>query len=210
MAGNEDFGQEYEKILDFLSGDIELGDIHKELDSTLAFLSTSGGLVPGSHLIKLVLLIIVIKLLLNKKFGLEEIKREIREIENKLDQMVPVNAVLTTGPVVKDVTASSLVVKLLNNTETTKTVTVTVFDITECPKEVFAEENFELEPKCSDFAIFDTNLPVQYEVQFEGMQPGVYGWTATRTQAAPPPLMASNFIAANTFRHHQLVPQIDP
>lgn len=212
MFSDEELTGEFNKIVELLLQDdqLETGDFKEELNATLAALMAAGGLVPGSHLIKLGLLIIIIKLLLDKKSGLKEIKKEIMDIEEKLDQFVPVGNILTTGPVVTDVTASSLVVKILNNTGMTQTVAVTVFDITECPKEVFATETFELDPKCSDFSIFDANLPVQYEVQFEGMEPGVYAWTATRTQAAAPPLMASNFVAANTFRHQELVPQLDP
>lgn len=146
----------------------------------------------------------------NPDHGLMEIKREIKDIELKLDRIVPVSNTLTTGPVVRDVSASSLIVKVLNNTPTPKTVTATVYDITQCPKTVFASQTFtDITSKCAADFIFD-KPPVQYEVEFSGIQPGVYTWTSTRTQAQEPPLMSSNLIAANTFRHAELIPQMDP
>lgn len=142
--------------------------------------------------------------------GLEEIKRELRAIEDKLDQLVPPTAgALTTGPVVADNTASSLVVKVLNNTNTTQTITVTVYDIGTCPnpKAVFATTALTVQPLCAQAFIFP-KPPDEYEVEFSGMAPGIYAWTATRNQAQAAPLSSSGFVAANTFRHSELVPVV--
>lgn len=201
-------------LVNVLSADhkLDVGELQSAMDSLPKVLGKCGT-NSGSRslkIIKLILLLIIIKLLLNRRFGLKEIKREIREIEARLDQLIPNgNGVLTTGPVVKDVTAGSLVVKVLNNTDETQTVVVNVYDLTQCPKALYEEVDLELDPQCAESEIINDVLPVQYEVEFVGMVPGVYAWTATRTQAGPAPLTASNFIAANTFRHAELVPQFD-
>ncbi len=191
---------------------IDAGELQDAIDSLpkiLAACGISGG-SKSLKIIRLILLLIIIKLLLNRKFGLKEIKREIRAIEARLDQLIPNgNGTLTTGPVIKDVTAGSLVVKVLNNTDETQTVVVLVWDLTQCPKALYEEIDLELDPQCTESEIINDVLPLQYEVQFVGMVPGVYGWTATRTQAGPAPLEASSFIAANTFRHAELVPLIN-
>lgn len=146
-------------------------------------------------------------------FGLAEIKREIREIEEKLDRLVPPSGdgVLTTGPVVADNTASSLVVKVENVTNATITVVVTVFDIGTCPnpRTVFATTTLTIQAKCARSFIFD-KPPLEYEVQFSGPAGSFTAWTATRTQGRAAPLTASVFIASNTFRHSELFASPDP
>lgn len=155
------------------------------------------------------LLIAVLRLLTSRRFGLKEIKREIKEIEDKLDRLVPPGdgGNFTTGPVVRDVQASSLIVKVLNNSDEDHTVTVIVFDLTQCEKTQFGSVTLDVDAGCAEEHIF-TQPPVNYEVQFLGLAANVFGWTATRSQAAPSPLTASGLIAANTFRHHELVPTI--
>lgn len=155
------------------------------------------------------LLIAILKLLINRRFGLKEIKREIKELEDKLDRLVPpgdgVN--FTTGPVVRDASASSLIAKVLNNSDEDRTVAVIVFDLTACEKTEFSSVTLDVDAGCAEEHIF-TQPPVNYEVQFLGLAANVFGWTATRTQAAPSPLTASGLIAANTFRHQELAPTI--
>jgi hypothetical protein len=146
----------------------------------------------------------------DEESGLGEIKSEIEDIEKKLDSIVPTAGTLTTGPVVANVNASSLVVKVLNSTASPVTVTVNVYDIGQCPRVLFDSVTFmNIASKCSAHHTFDTP-PVQYEVQFVGIQPGVLAWTATRTQGQAAPLSSSNFIEPNTFRHSELVPATDP
>jgi hypothetical protein len=170
-----------------------------------------GGLIRGIACTKgsqeLLILIAILLILTNKRFGLKEIKAEIREIEEKLDMIVSPLGNFTTGPVIKDVTASSLIVKVLNNSNVTQSVLVIVFDLTDCEKTEFDSIELEVEPGCAEEHIFG-EPPINYEVQFLGLVANVFGWTATRTQAAPAPITASNLVAANTFRHSELSPTI--
>jgi hypothetical protein len=147
----------------------------------------------------------------NPCYGLPEIMNEIHDIECKLDRLIPgVSGSLSTGPVVTDNSAGSLVVAVLNVTNSTQTVAIKVFDIGTCPdrRTMCATTTLTLQCKCARTFIFD-RPPLLYEVEFVGTAGTFTAWTATRTQGQSAPLSSSTFLGANTFRHSELTVQTD-
>lgn len=143
----------------------------------------------------------------NEIFGLNEIKNEIRFIENAV---TPART-LTTGPVMTAVNANTLRVKVLNNTQANQTVTIKVFDLAECPKCINEIQNTvgPIPPGCAlETGNIDLNPPGksgidEYEVEISNLVPGIYVWSTAFPSSEP-----KNFIAVNTFRHADFVPQI--
>ncbi|AYO29293.1 hypothetical protein D2962_00545 [Biomaibacter acetigenes] len=107
--------------------------------------------------------------------------------------------------------ANSIVVKVLNNTNATVNVTARLFNIGTCPnpKTLVQSINLTIQSKCARSAILQ-KPPTEWEVEYIGIVPEVFVFTAARTNADNAPLSASNFIAPNTFRHSEHVPTVDP
>lgn len=149
----------------------------------------------------------------NPVSGLSDLRTEIHGVEERLDSLLPgAGGRLTTGPVVSDSRALSLLAKIQNSTTGNVAVSVTVFDAGTSPDPrtvAVSSGTAVIPPGCTKDFIFP-KPPVEYEVQFTGIQTGVYAWTSTRTEAQGAPLSASNLIAANTFRHSQLSPAVSP
>ncbi|SHM42990.1 hypothetical protein SAMN05660826_00996 [Caldanaerovirga acetigignens] len=146
------------------------------------------------------------------EFGLEEIKREIKEIEEKLDRIIPpITNVLTTGPVVADSGANSIIAKVLNNSDETVNVTVNLYNIGTCPdpKELLESVELTIESKCAKAVVLQ-KPETEWEVQYVGIKPEVFVFTAARTNGSEAPISASNLLPANTFRHSEHVPTTDP
>lgn len=80
-------------------------------------------------------------LLANKRFGLKEIKREIKEIEEKLDRTVPVAGALSTGPfLVRAGENNAINVKVQNIGQTPIDATVLLVNVGNCPPQVVDSE----------------------------------------------------------------------
>jgi predicted nucleotide-binding protein (sugar kinase/HSP70/actin superfamily) len=154
----------------------------------------------------------------NKHFGLEEIKKEIETILTKVDLILDrhddsceCKSILTTGPVVTDTCANLLIVKVLNNRHChcpePKSISVTVFNLKPCPKQVWDSRCLIISSKCAKLELIPITINnirlEEYEVQFSGITPGIFACTSTIL------LPGNNLSAANTFRHSELVPQID-
>lgn len=142
---------------------------------------------------------------LNDKFGLEKIKKEIKEIIEMLENMnrgvETDGSSKTTGPVLADHMAGRIAIKLFNNTATPKTVTATVFALASGSKtSIFTTGVVTVAPHAAN-EYTSAVVPENYEVEFTGLVPGVYGFTAAIQSTQPVQL-----IAANTFRHSELVP----
>ncbi len=94
----------------------------------------------------------IICLLTNRWFGLKEIKKEIKDIECKLDNMVPPTqgGAITTGPFLVRAGENNLInVKVQNTGEETIRVDVFLYDVEECPPEVVGGGTLaELEGGC--------------------------------------------------------------
>lgn len=139
---------------------------------------------------------------------LGDLKSDVRNIEEKLDSTgMHFPRTLTTGPVVADNSANSVVVAIKNNTVTTRTIQVNLIDVGTCPNPqvIVSSASIIIPPRCCQAYTFG-KPPIIYEVQFQDMRKGLYAWTSTRLQAQLAPLSASTFIATNTFRHNQLIP----
>lgn len=108
--------------------------------------------------------------------------------------------VVTTGPVVKDNSVNSLVVKTLNNTPNSVSITITVYDLTQCPKTPFQTTNLVVPSGCAVDTIFD-RPPFNYEVRIDGVIDGVNVWSGARSNNTNAPIKSSNFVPTNTFRH---------
>lgn len=121
------------------------------------------------------------------------------------------SSVLTTGPVIRSAGVGNLYVKILNNTDITQQVRITLFDIDECPKAIAAVETVTVEPGCAVLETFDigpAGLDLEeFEVQIEflsGATEGIYAFIAGAQGNS------FNLEPANVFRHEELVPQIEP
>ncbi|MCA1009185.1 DUF1565 domain-containing protein [Halobacillus halophilus] len=115
----------------------------------------------------------------------------------------------TTGPLVADRLAQSLIVEVLNSTLEEQSVMVTVYDTSVSPKQPVASQTFNLEADCSDFIIFP-DPPTQYEVMFTASSDGVYGFTSTRTQVQSAAISLTNLLAPNEMSHGNLTPVDTP
>jgi len=140
----------------------------------------------------------------NPDFGLESIKEGINSIEAKLYPDT-----LTTGPVVRDKHADSLIIVLLNNTAVAKAVTFYVYNIKKSPSTVVLEKTVNIEPGSSRIFIC-SSPPLIYEIRFTGIVQGIYALTATRKQDFSDSLRKSTLISANTFSHSQLAAFVNP
>ena len=147
----------------------------------------------------------------NPSFGLAEIKQEIKDIELKLDQLVPFGGKLTTGPVIADNGVNSIVTKVFNNTNSPVTVVGSLFNIGTCPnpRTLIEAFTFSVQPKCAIAHIFP-KPSTEWELEYSGIVPNVFVFTAGRANADNAPLSASNLNAANTFRHSEHIPTTDP
>jgi hypothetical protein len=138
----------------------------------------------------------------NEVFGLNEIKNEIRAIENNTGPA----AVLTTGPVVTDVAAKNLIVKVLNNSQSNQTVQIHVFNLAECPKctnLIFDQTVGPIPVSCAcEVRNIDLEGAPEYEVEVSGIVPGIYLWSGAV------PGNSTNFISATVFRHVDFVRQV--
>ncbi|MCX7842804.1 MAG: hypothetical protein N2489_06985, partial [Clostridia bacterium] len=142
-------------------------------------------------------------------YGLIEIKSEIRAIENN----VFVKSNLTTGPVLRDVNTKFIEVKILNNNSITlPAATVVLRNLDPIPAVSVATAVFtDIPPKSGTFVIFtESVMPndlAEFEVQLYGIGTGVYAWVSGRSPGGG---QGVQVIEANTFRHSDLVPLIDP
>lgn len=138
----------------------------------------------------------------NEVFGLNEIKNEIRAIEENTG----FGTVLTTGPVITDVNAKNIMVKVLNNSQSNQLVRVKIFNIAECPKCEDIIFNTVLGPIAvgcsSETGSIDIQKVPEFEVEVSGIVPGVYVFAAANTGAS------SNLVSTNTFRHADFVRQV--
>ncbi len=97
---------------------------------------------------------LIIAILLNRCFGLPEIKCEIREIEEKLDNLVPPSSqggAITTGPfLVRTGENNAIGVKIQNAGDATISVTALLYDVGECPPELVSQVGVaDLEAGCT-------------------------------------------------------------
>ncbi len=145
----------------------------------------------------------------DRHFGLEEIKREIHDIEDKLDHQLAGSSVLTTGPVIRSAGVGNLYVKILNNTAVTQSVRITLFNIQHCPKQPADSRTVTLFSKCSDLETFDIGSGMldleEFEVQLQFLSGATHGILAFVAGAEGGSV---NLVAANVFRHSELVPQV--
>lgn len=138
---------------------------------------------------------------------MEEIKREIKLIIAQLGG----SSVITTGPVIRSSGVGNLYVKVTNNTETSQTVRITVFDLTQCPKQIADQRTVTIQSLCTIMEIFDVgnsglDLP-EFEVQTEflsGVTSGIKVFVAGAQGNS------FNLDPSNVFRHEELVPEVDP
>jgi hypothetical protein len=106
---------------------------------------------------------------------------------------------VTTGPVVNDNLGRSLIVQVLNNTNTAKTVHVTIYNLTTTQKTVRSVTTLSIQPNCSAFRILPTP-PIQFEVSIDGMTDEMYAMTVNRPQVQSAAINLSNLLAQNEFR----------
>ncbi|MCX7709361.1 MAG: hypothetical protein N2484_05870, partial [Clostridia bacterium] len=148
----------------------------------------------------------------NPSYGLIEIKSEIRALELANGLVSD----LTTGPVLRDVNTQDIEVKILNNnTITLPVATVLLRDIETCPAITVATAVFnDLGPKCGTFVIFtESVMPTglgEFEVQLYGIGTGIYAWVSGRNPVGGGMGRGVQVVGANTFRHSELAPLIDP
>jgi len=136
----------------------------------------------------------------NDVFGLNEIKNEIRGIENRLDGEF--TGTLTTGPVFRPAGAVTLLAKALNNTGANRTVTVNLFNLDNCPKDVINTANLVLAPCCANDVEFTLSSGLQdYELQFDNVAPGIFVFTTASMGGVPE-------LVVNTFPHSAFVPLV--
>ena len=141
-------------------------------------------------------------LLTNTVFGLNEIKNEIKGIENKLDDLIPTPcSLLTTGPVITDKFAKSVVTKVYNLTNQSRTIFASLQDLTQCPPNSIASIPFNVPSCCANDAIFSNAPAAQFEVTYNNIVPGIFVFTAARTEITTLPINQSTLIPSNTFRH---------
>jgi O-antigen/teichoic acid export membrane protein len=110
---------------------------------------------------------------------------------------------LTTGPIVKDALAKSLVILVSNTTCETITVNIVVKDLS-LPDQQFANIRVNIEGFQAKAEILP-DPPTMYEVIMEEVKAGIFFWTSTRINFATGPLTASKFIASNTVRHSEFI-----
>ncbi|MGI5970633.1 MAG: lipopolysaccharide biosynthesis protein [Oscillospiraceae bacterium] len=109
---------------------------------------------------------------------------------------------LTTGPVVRDLFARSLVVVVMNTAGSDLEVKVIVNDLKE-GRRIRTEKSLIVKSSFTRYLCLP-NPPDLYEVLIEGIAPGVYVWTSTSAYCSP--LMQKNkFIEANTYRHNDFI-----
>jgi len=166
-------------------------------------------------------------------FGLREIIRKVSNIENSINRLLyglkeyengklctkldedkeNFFERLTSGPIVTDSEARSIIIKILNNRTDNMKFIVDIWNLDICPKVIFQSILLEVNSNCSVHVIFDihskagsiVNYVSQYEVEFCGVKPGVYCWTSTRKESAEEPINNSQLISANTVTHNQLL-----
>lgn len=148
------------KDIDKQAIDAELDSLIKGHEAEVAAELQSLRFRRGSICVRLLCLILkkislILALLLNRFFGLREIKKEIKDIEKKLDDIVPPTppaqgGALTTGPFLVRTGENNFInVKVQNTGEETIRVDVFLYDLEECPPEVVAGGTLtELEGGC--------------------------------------------------------------
>lgn len=132
----------------------------------------------------------------------------IKDIKDEVETIMPLNGYkLTTGIVIKDFIANSLVVEIENRTSLPLDIKVCLVDYTKIPaKNIYKVLTIKGN---SHKSYVLGEAPLEYEVIFEGIVEGVYAWTATRTNESFDSLSLSKFVASNTFSHDQLVVKND-
>ncbi|WP_458787428.1 hypothetical protein, partial [Vallitalea sediminicola] len=154
---------------------------------------------------------------LSATYGLEEIKYEVSNIENILTTTDD----LTTGPFFISQLSqepASLIIKVLNNTNIDRSVTVRVYEYgNNNPRNTLIPQGGIIMPiiikanQCFDIEYSITrsdNTNNQCEVQFFDAVSGIYCWAAIRTEAVDTVLNTVTPIPENTYRHAELVPLI--
>ncbi|GKX68612.1 M6 family metalloprotease domain-containing protein [Inconstantimicrobium mannanitabidum] len=114
---------------------------------------------------------------------------------------------LSTGAVAPDSEAKSLIIVVENKNSTEVRVLVAVKHFSDFHWQEEQEEAI-IAPN-STRVLVSNKLRSLYEVVFDNVPEGVYFWTATRMECCSEPLVQSNFIAANTFRHTELIELAD-
>lgn len=152
-----------------------------------------------------VILVLLIPVSLIKK-GFMKVLEKSELLE---DDITSSKVILTTGPVIRDLCANSLVVVVLNTTNANLEVTVAVNDLTEGRKKTM----------CNALVIHDhltgaftfPQPPAIYEVLIEGIYPGVYVWTSTSPgrKVRTSSLQENIFLETNTFRHNDFITVTD-
>lgn len=139
-------------------------------------------------------------LLKNPNYGLAEIKSEVRAVEKAI-----VSSNRTTGPVPLQSASRAIQINLSNNTNKNKVVTATIYNLTDTTKtSIYSTGNIILLPNSTVTRIYSGSMPNIYEVQFTGLVPGVYAFTASKISSA-----IDIFIPSNTFNHSDLIPTIN-
>ncbi len=148
-----------------------------------------------------VILVLLIPTSLIKK-GLLKVLEKTERIE---DDITPKKIILTTGPVIRDLSANSLVVVVLNTTNANLEVKIAVNDLTEGRKKTMLNELVIHSNLAGAFTF--PQPPALYEVFIEGIGPGVYVWTSTSPskKVRTSSLHENIFLISNTFRHNDFI-----
>jgi O-antigen/teichoic acid export membrane protein len=148
-----------------------------------------------------VILVLLIPVSYIKK-GLMKVLEKAERIE---DDLTPKKIILTTGPVIRDLNANSLVVVVLNTTNANLEVKVAVNDLTEGRKKTMLNALVIHSNLTGAFTF--PQPPELYEVFIEGICPGVYVWTSTspNKKARASSLHENIFLTSNTFRHNDFI-----
>lgn len=146
-----------------------------------------------------VILVLLMPATLIKK-GLMKVWEKVGHIE---DDNTPKKIILTTGPVIRDLKAKSLVVVILNTTYLSLEIKVAVNDLTAGRKNAMADILL-IQSNLTKTLTF-TQPPTIYEVLIEGIYPGVYIWTSTSKKYCGTCLQGNNFIKSNTFCHNDFI-----
>lgn len=110
---------------------------------------------------------------------------------------------LSTGPVVKDRAAQSLLVSINNTTDASVTIDI-VLRATPCCMENQRVLPVTIPANCIKSYILGC-IPSVYEVIFNNVEEGIYIWTATRCEDVCAPGKCSHLICANRFVHSELI-----
>lgn len=134
--------------------------------------------------------------------GIEQLQDWVQTIKNSLISPV---CKMTTGPIIRDIDANSLVVGIENDRPFDTTVRIYVHDLTKVPRTSTSVTQYVMYR--SGASVILPKPPLIYAVEVRSVLPSVYLWTSTRTNTQDAPLEASNFISENTVIHRDFIPK---